>query len=67
MELNLNYEGFEENLFKKSNTLRGIQYIFIFDNDFGASVVKHLGSYGHEDDLWERKTLFLERRKLWEI
>jgi hypothetical protein len=31
----------------------GIQKIFRFDNGFGASVVRHLGSYGSNEGLWE--------------
>lgn len=55
MNLNLNYEGFEENLFKRYNDsyFEGIHYIFKFDNGYGASVIKHSGSYGREEDLWE--------------
>ena len=31
----------------------GVQYVFRFDNGYGASVVKHFGSYGRDEDLWE--------------
>lgn len=31
----------------------GVQYIFKFNNGFGASVVKSIGTYGHAQDLWE--------------
>lgn len=55
MNLNLNYEGFEKNLFERYNDscFEGIHYIFKFDNGYGASVIKHYGSYGCEEDLWE--------------
>ena len=53
MNLNLNYEGFEQNLFSKENDMDGVLYRFKFDNNFGASVIKHKYSYGYEEDLWE--------------
>ena len=31
----------------------GVQKLYRFDNGFGASVVRHYFSYGHEDSLWE--------------
>lgn len=31
----------------------GIQYVFAFNNNLGASVVKTPGAYGSEYDLWE--------------
>lgn len=33
--------------------LGGTQRLYQFDNGFGASVVRFLGSYGFEEDLWE--------------
>lgn len=37
--------------------LGGQQYIFKFDNGYGASVVRNRASYGHEDGLWELAVL----------
>lgn len=37
----------------ENKELNGIQYIFRFDNCYGASVVKNDVSYGHHDDQWE--------------
>ena len=53
MNLYLKCEEFEKYLVNKKEILGGIQYRFKFDNEYGASVVKHWGSYGHERDLWE--------------
>lgn len=35
----------------------GIQYIFAFNNNYGASVVKTPFTYGNECDFWEVATL----------
>ena len=35
----------------------GVQYIFSFANGYGASVIKHYGSYGYDADLWELAVL----------
>lgn len=59
--LNLNYEGFEEYLIERTDSstrvcLRkqpGVQYVFRFENNYGASVIKRLGSYGYNEDLWD--------------
>ena len=53
MNLYLKCEEFKKYLVKMQEILGGIQYRFKFDNRYGASVVKHSGSYGHEQDLWE--------------
>ena len=57
MNLKLNYEGFEQNLSKEQRLHDGVQYMFRFDNGYGASVVKHFGSYGSNADLWERAVI----------
>ena len=35
----------------------GIQKIYSFPNGYGASVIKHEGSYGGSDGLWELAVL----------
>ena len=65
MNLKLNYEGFENNLIEKSEHLGGIQYLFKFENNFGASVIKHSVSYGHEEDLWELAVIEYYRSGEW--
>lgn len=38
---------------KERETNGGIQKLYRFENDFGASVVRHDFSYGNSEGLWE--------------
>lgn len=61
MTYNLNYEGFEDHLLERRKLYDGVQYLFKFDNSYGASVVKNYGSYGYSDDLWELAVIEFDR------
>ena len=53
MNLDLNYEGYEEFLVERYPDMDGVHYVFRFANDYGASVIKFTGSYGYRKDQWE--------------
>ena len=46
-----------EYLIETNNVMGGIQKVFKFPNGYGASVIKHKGSYGYKSDLWELAVL----------
>ena len=58
-ELRIN-EKFMEKLVTTRNPhlFEGIQYLFRFDNNFGASVVKSRYTYGGDKDLWEMALIY---------
>ena len=43
------------------------QWVFKFKNDYGASVIKHFGSYGYEKDLFELAVIFFVDDNKWEL
>ena len=57
MTTDLNYKGYEKYLYESHIKLGRYQYVFRFDNGYGASVIKHAYSYGYEEDLWELAVL----------
>lgn len=67
MNLDLNIQGFEQNLTERKSLFNGVQYLFRFANGYGASVVKHCGSYGSKDDLWELAVIHFEGENRWHI
>ena len=41
----------------------GVQELYRFDNGFGASVVRHMHSYGGPDGFWELGVISWEKNK----
>ena len=60
MNLNLKIDPkfYLEYLVEKRIIRNGIQYIFKFPNNYGASVVKFRGTAGYKADKWELAVLF---------
>ena len=46
-----------EYLTEKNSVMNGIQKVYKFPNGYGASVIKHKGSYGYQKGLWELAVL----------
>lgn len=40
-------------LVSEKRVFDGVQMLYRFENGYGASVIRHLHSYGGEDGLWE--------------
>ena len=77
MNLKLNCGEFEKNIYDETDCTTlymipelsrpGIQYIFKFDNNYGASVIKRSGSYGYEEDLWEIGFISFDENNDWHL
>lgn len=46
--------------FRRASSHGGIQMVIVYPNGYGASIIKHAGSYGGESDLWEVAVLVRE-------
>ena len=47
----------KEYLVETNNHMEGIQKVYKFPNGYGASVIRHKGSYGYSKGLWELAVL----------
>ena len=52
---------------KTRELYHGIQKIYRFPNNYGASVVRHIGSYGYEQGLWELAVIKYTTRTKWTV
>lgn len=67
MNLNLNYEEFKDYLLRRKSQFDGVQYLFRFPNNYGASIIKHSGSYGSDRDLWELAVIYFDIDDEWNL
>lgn len=67
----LKYDQFDKYLFEakrsRLNDIDELQYIFKFENGYGASVVKNIGSYGNKQDLFELAVIIFVGEYEWEL
>ena len=64
---NLNCKEFEKYIIEDRLINNGKQYIFKFENKYGASVVKNIYSYGYDNDLWELAIIKFNNDESFEI
>lgn len=64
----LDYKGFEKYRIKNKGNMwdENQHWIFKFENNYGASVIKHFGSYGFEEDLFELAVIYFDGQN-WEL
>ena len=65
--LYLQPETWELGVVQKNDFDDGVQYVFKFENNYGASVVKRQGSYGFNKDLWELAVIYWCDDEEWHI
>ena len=69
MYTKLKYDKYKEFLKKEDNHsfYDGYHWVFKFPNGYGASVIKHSGSYGNENDLFELGVIMYDENGEWEL
>lgn len=65
--LYLEPDVWELGIMQKDDLGDGVQYVFKFMNNYGASVVKRPGSYGFRNDLWELAVIRWYNDEEWHI
>ena len=65
--LYLQPETWELGVVQKDDFDDGVQYVFKFENNYGASVVKRRGSYGFNKNLWELAIVYWDNDDEWFI
>ena len=67
----LKYDQFDKYIFEAKSVRyidsEELQYIFKFENGYGASVVKNIGSYGNRQDLFELAVIIFVGEYDWDL
>lgn len=67
----LKYDQFDKYLFEAKSgryiDSEELQYIFKFENGYGASIIKNIMSYGHAQDLFELAVIEFIDEFTWKI
>jgi hypothetical protein len=58
---------FNDLKFTDTTFKNGIQAIVKFKNNYGASVVRHMGSYGNKDGLYELAVIKYDENGDWDL